>query len=208
MILGTYLDKYIIQGGLTMFALVPLSIATLGIIIQKFLVLRRHQVVNEAFIEKALAVNNKQSMQSFVQEIETNESILGNIILGYIAAYEKNEPVFPSENMDPIDDEVDHLYQSLHPISTAYIIAPLLGVLGTTVGIMSTFEQFAISGKRDMSLLVGAINKSLVTTMWGLIIAVPAYFCYALLQQKIFFYERKVLPKIAEKLMKHLSKYL
>jgi biopolymer transport protein ExbB/TolQ len=44
--------------------------------------------------------------------------------------------------------------------------------------------------------------------MWGLIIAVPAYFCYALLQQKIFFYERKVLPKIAEKLMKHLSKYL
>jgi biopolymer transport protein ExbB len=195
MILGTYLDKYIIQGGLTMFALVPLSIATLGIIIQKFLVLRRHQVVNEVFIEKALAVNNKQSMQSFVQEIETNESILGNIILGYIAAYEKNEPV-------------DHLYQSLHPISTAYIIAPLLGVLGTTVGIMSTFEQFAISGKRDMSLLVGAINKSLVTTMWGLIIAVPAYFCYALLQQKIFFYERKVLPKIAEKLMKHLSKYL
>lgn len=86
---------------------------------------------------------------------------------------------------------MDRLYQSLTPLSTAYVIAPLIGVLGTTIGIMGTFEQFAVVGKRDMSALVSAIDKSLITTMWGLIIAVPAYFFYALFQNRAFHYERR-----------------
>jgi len=114
----------------------------------------------------------------------------------------------PKEDLSPIDDEAEFLYQSLAPISTSYIIAPLLGVLGTTVGIMETFKQFAISGKRDMAALVTAIDQSLITTMWGLIIAVPAYFFYSALQRRVFFYERKVLPKVTIDILQNIRPYI
>jgi biopolymer transport protein ExbB/TolQ len=102
----------------------------------------------------------------------------------------------------------DRLYQSLSSLSTAYVIAPLIGVLGTTVGIMGTFEQFSVVGKRDMSALVSAIDKALITTMWGLIIAVPAYYFYALLRNKIFAYERDSFPRILKSVMKQLSPFI
>jgi biopolymer transport protein ExbB len=208
MIMDSYFDKYILQGGMTMLALVPLSMYTLGIIIQRSLALRKKKVLDQEVIHKAMAVNSKGALAQYQSFLESHDSVLANIIYGYLEAAELGEPYLPSENMDPIDDEVDDLYHSLNPISTSYVVAPLLGVLGTTIGIMATFEQFASSGKRDMTLLVAAIEKSLVTTMWGLFIAVPAYYCYAILQRKIFNYERKVLPQTTKRVMKHLANYL
>ncbi|MEQ1530151.1 MAG: MotA/TolQ/ExbB proton channel family protein [Methylococcales bacterium] len=73
---------------------------------------------------------------------------------------------------------------------------------------MGTFEQFAIVGKRDMSALVSAIDKSLITTMWGLIIAVPAYYFYAVLQNKIFRYERNMFPRVVKDILNNLDPFI
>lgn len=208
MITGSYLDKYILQGGLTMLALVPLSMYTLGVIIERSLSLRKKKILDELVIQKAKEVSSKKALEEYKAFLEHHDSVLGHIVYGYLQAAEEGEPFTPSENMDPIDDEVDHLYHTLNPISTSYVVAPLLGVLGTTIGIMGTFEQFASVGKRDMTLLVAAIDKSLITTMWGLFIAVPAYYCYAILQRKIFQYERRILPQATKRVMKHLAAYL
>ena len=202
------LDEYVIQGGVTMFALVPLSMYTLSIIIQKTLELRRKKIICEKIIQEAKQVKDQKSFQAFYCSLERNPSLLASIIREYIDEGSRGESTDPKENTVPIDNEAEILYQSLSPISTAYIIGPLIGVLGTTVGIMATFRQFAIAGKRDMAALVSAIDKSLITTMWGLIIAVPAYFAYALLQNKIFNYERKILPKVVAEVMPSLRPYI
>lgn len=202
------LDEYVIQGGVTMFALVPLSMYTLSIIIQKALELRRKKIICEKIIQEAKQVKDQKSFQAFYASLESNPSILASIILDYIDEGSRGESTDPKENTVPIDNQAEILYQSLSPISTAYIIGPLIGVLGTTVGIMATFRQFAIAGKRDMAALVSAIDKSLITTMWGLIIAVPAYFAYALLQNTIFNYERKILPKVVAQVMPTIAPYI
>ena len=128
--------------------------------------------------------------------------------MAYIEAGERGESIHPDVNPTPIDDAMDRLYQSLSPLSTAYVIAPLIGVLGTTIGIMGTFEQFAVVGKRDMSALVAAIDKSLITTMWGLIIAVPAYYFYSILQGMIFRYERDHFPRFLKHVMIKCAPYI
>ena len=204
-----YLDEYILQGGLTMLGLVPLSIYTLGIVLQRFIELRSARALPEALATSAKAISNQESFDIFVTELRTQYCCpLAKIILAYIEAGERGEPVNPEVNLIPIEDVTDKLYQSLSPISTAYIIGPLLGVLGTTIGIMGTFEQFAVVGKRDMSALVSAIDKSLITTMWGLIIAIPAYYFYSTLQNKIFKYEREILPKLLKDIMQNLTPFI
>lgn len=205
---SNFFNDYILDGGVTMVALIPLSIYTLGLIVQKNLDLRKSKMLSKKIIDLAKGVNNKPSYENFIETLKSEDSPLARILLGYIALGEMGLPMHPKEDLSPIDDEAEFLYQSLAPISTSYIIAPLLGVLGTTVGIMETFKQFALSGKRDMAALVTAIDQSLITTMWGLIIAVPAYFFYSVLQRKIFFYERKVLPKVTIDILEVISPYI
>ncbi|OAH98821.1 hypothetical protein A1332_20085 [Methylomonas methanica] len=203
-----YFDEYVLQGGITMLALLPLSIFTLGIILQRFLELRSSRVMPHDLIEEAKSISNQQAFDSFRERLTTLSSPLAKVILAYIEAGERGESIHPDVNPTPIDDVMDKLYQSLSSLSTAYVIAPLLGVLGTTIGIMGTFEQFAIVGKRDMSALVSAIDKSLITTMWGLVIAVPAYFFYAIMQNKIFRYERDQFPRLLKEIMKNFAPFI
>jgi len=203
-----YFDEYVLQGGITMLALLPLSIFTLGIILQRFLDLRISRIMPHDLIEEAKGISSQQMFDSFREHLTLLSSPLAKVILAYIEAGERGEPINPDVNPTPIDDVMDKLYQSLSTLSTAYVIAPLLGVLGTTIGIMGTFEQFAIVGKRDMSALVSAIDKSLITTMWGLVIAVPAYYFYAIMQNKIFRYEREQFPRLLKDIMKNLAPFI
>ena len=203
-----YFDEYVLQGGITMLALLPLSIYTLGIILQRFMELRISRIMPHDLIEAAKSISNQQEFDLFRDHLTSLSSPLAKVILAYIEAGERGEPIHPDVNPTPIDDVMDRLYRSLSSLSTAYVIAPLLGVLGTTIGIMGTFEQFAIIGKRDMSALVSAIDKSLITTMWGLIIAVPAYYFYAILQNKIFRYERDLFPRLLKDILKKCAPFI
>ncbi len=204
---ATNFDEYVLRGGICMTLLVPLSVFTLGIIIQRFLDLRRSRVIPIGLVETARAVGNRDEFGAFRDRLIYDSCPLAQVLLGYIEAGERGEPVHPDVNREPIEDSTDRLYQSLTPLSTAYVVAPLLGVLGTTIAIMSTFRQFAIAG-RDMTALVLAIDQSLVSTMWGLFIAVPAYYCFALLQRRIYRYERDVLPALSKEIVRKLAPYI
>jgi len=206
--IGTKLDEYVLRGGICMALLVPLSVFTLGVIIQRFLDLRRTSVVPSGLVETACAVRSPDEFAAFRDGLIADGRPLAHVLLSYIEAGERGEPFHPEINREPIEDTTDRLYQSLTPLSTAYVVAPLLGVLGTTIAIMGTFKQFAIAGQRDMTALVLAIDQSLVSTMWGLFIAVPAYYCFSLLQRRVFHYERHVLPALSKEIVRKLAPFI
>lgn len=205
---ATYFDEYVARGGICMMLLVPLSVITLGIIIQRFLDFRRSRVIPAALVEAARTIRNRDEFDAFRHGLLRDRCPLAQALLGYIEAGERGEQTHPDANREPIEDSMDRLYQSLTPLSTAYVVAPLLGVLGTTIAIMGTFRQFAIVGNRDMTGLVLAIDQSLVSTMWGLFIAVPAYYFFALLQRRIYRLERDELPPLIEELVTKLDPYI
>jgi len=191
-----------------MLLLVPLSVFTLGLIIQGFIMLRRARVVPRGLVEASKGISTPTEYAAFRQTLATLTSPLAQVVLGYLEAAERGEPSHPDDNPKPVEDVTDPLYQSLAPLTTSYMIAPLIGVLGTTIGIIRTFEQFAAMGRRDMAALVSAIDVALITTMWGLFIAVPAYFFNALLQGRIFRYERRILPAAAKEILKACAPFV
>lgn len=201
-------EEYVLRGGLTMAFLIPLSIFTLGVTLQRLLDLRPSRVTPAGLVEAARAIKSPEEFHAFREGLADDACPLAQVLLGYIEAGERGEPVHPDINREPIEDSTDRLYHSLMPLSTAYVVAPLLGVLGTTVAIMGTFKQFAIAGDRDMVALVMAIDQSLVSTMWGLIVAVPAYYCFALLQRRIYRYERDVLPALSREIVRTFAPYI
>ena len=69
--------------------------------------------------------------------------------------------------------------QRAYPIAIVATLAPLLGLLGTVIGMIESFEVVSVVGSMgDASVLAGSISKALVTTAAGLIIAVPALAFY------------------------------
>lgn len=78
----------------------------------------------------------------------------------------------------------DKLYGGLSLISITATIAPLLGLLGTVTGIIKTFSDLSIFGSGNANLLSGGISEALITTEFGLTLAIPAFVLYALLSRK------------------------
>jgi len=76
------------------------------------------------------------------------------------------------------------LYRLLPFISVSASSAPLLGLLGTVTGIIETFRVIKVQGAGDVASLSGGIGQALITTKWGLIVAIPSLLIYAFLSRK------------------------
>jgi len=96
----------------------------------------------------------------------------------------------------PIDDIEESLYEKylealprltrgLPLIAIASATSPLLGLLGTVTGMITTFNQITLFGTGDARSLSGGISEALITTAFGLIVAIPALILHALLSRKV-----------------------
>lgn len=76
------------------------------------------------------------------------------------------------------------LQSFLHFVAISASSAPLLGLLGTVTGIINTFKLITIFGSGDVKTLSGGISEALITTKFGLIVAIPSLLIYAFLSRK------------------------
>jgi biopolymer transport protein ExbB len=78
-----------------------------------------------------------------------------------------------------------------YPMVAVATICPLLGLLGTVLGIIDTFEMIAIAGRMgDPSIMAAGISKALVCTAFGLVVAIPMLFIYHLIKLRTQYLHR------------------
>ena len=127
----------------------------------------------------------KQEGQAIDRQL-SNESISQDNALGRIlSVYDKNEGI----NIESLELKVDEAilkevpklekYHSIIKVFAA--VAPLLGLLGTVTGMILTFQALTLFGTGDPKLMAGGISQALVTTMLGLIVAIPLVFLHSIL---------------------------
>jgi biopolymer transport protein ExbB len=80
--------------------------------------------------------------------------------------------------------ETAPLESSLSFIKVLYVVAPLLGLLGTVVGMINTFQQITLFGTGDPRMMAGGISMALMTTVLGLVVAIPLTLLHSFLQSK------------------------
>ena len=130
---------------------------------------------------------NKES-KSINKELETNnfseDSILGKLNSIY-SKYSGNNPEdLESQLEDILAKATPPLEKNLSVIKLLAAVAPLLGLLGTVIGMIETFQAITLFGTGDPKLMAGGISQALVTTMLGLIAAVPLLFVHNILDSR------------------------
>ncbi len=106
--------------------------------------------------------------------------------LGRVMAVYRNNPDADVETLElKLDEailrEAAPLESGLSFIKMLYVVAPLLGLLGTVIGMISTFQAITLFGTGDPKLMAGGISQALVTTVLGLSVAIPLTLLHSLL---------------------------
>ena len=109
--------------------------------------------------------------------------------LGRVLAVYKDNPDADIETLELKLDEA--ILRETAPIETGlsfikvlYVVAPLLGLLGTVVGMIATFQMITLFGTGDPRMMAGGISTALVTTVLGLVVAIPLTLLHSFLQGK------------------------
>ena len=127
----------------------------------------------------------RQDGQSINQQL-TTDIISRDNALGRILSVQSEHDTMETEALElKIDEailkEVPKLEKYHSIIKVFAAVAPLLGLLGTVVGMIVTFQALTLFGTGDPKLMAGGISQALVTTMLGLIVAIPLVFLHSVL---------------------------
>ena len=198
----TLFERYVVNGGIMMVALIPTSIIALALAVQGAINLRLSRTAPRDLIDAARGLETPEDLSLFRERLEQEDSSLARVTRALLKDAEDRSRGLPTpeERADRIAEEVEHLYVRYNGLGVIYTVAPLMGLLGTILGMMRTFYNFAVREERSVALLSEGINEALVTTMWGLFIAIPAYLVVMMLRSKIYHYGAEILPPTVEEL--------
>ncbi len=122
------------------------------------------------------------------RQLSSEEPDPGNALGRVMAVYTEN-PTIDVETLELKMDEVilretGRFEWGLQLIKVLYVVAPLLGLLGTVVGMIQTFQQITLFGTGDPKMMAGGISMALVTTVIGLTVAIPLTILHSVLASK------------------------
>ena len=166
--------EYINSGGTIMYILLGMNIIGYALILGKFLHLN----------------SEKRHVKSSANEI------LRGIIQANPAL--KTEKMLLELAKDKVYTFSHKLEKGLSTIKVIATVAPLLGLLGTVIGVLSAFQSIAANGLNDPTLFAGGISMALVTTVGGLLVAIPHFIFYNYLNGQLNSFEVKLEDKILD----------
>ncbi|WP_168414628.1 MotA/TolQ/ExbB proton channel family protein [Acinetobacter indicus] len=170
-------------GGWLMLPLLLCSVFTLAISIERFLRLKRAGVV-----PKALQLQTGQPVQGVLQQLQQSENLkhstLGRIFMAGAQNKHQSEQFARAQMEATASQEIGYLEKNINFLGTLSAVAPLLGLLGTVLGIIESFLMIDISSSNP-TLMIPGISKALITTAAGMLIAVPALFAYRYFQRLV-----------------------
>lgn len=172
------------QGGLVMIPLVLVGAAALLLTILKIIQLARIRIHNTSELFAAVAqLKNKEADNVTPATLSLQEPLDG--LLNVCIQHRKASRSHLEEIMyEHIMAFVPKLEKYLGTLAVLGGIAPLLGLLGTVTGMIHTFQLVTIFGTGNAKLLAGGISEALVTTEFGLAIAIPALLIHAYLARR------------------------
>jgi biopolymer transport protein ExbB len=176
----------LLHGGILMYVLLLISIAMLGIVIEKYRQLMCVKRDNQKLADLLKDQTKLEGLRSVLSD-EPRISSLGIMLQKLFFAETNDEDLIHQSMESAANLELHRLEKGMGWLSTFAAIAPLIGFLGTVIGMVRVFMniQAHSSAGVDISLLAGGIWEALLTTIGGLIVGIVAIIFYNDLVQKL-----------------------
>jgi biopolymer transport protein ExbB len=164
-----------LAGGVVMWPLLALSALAVGIILERFWSLRRSVVLPSGLTAEVVTLIRGRRIETDHVNALRQHSPLGTVLATVLAERHRPHEVLVARVEDSGRAIVHGFAKWLNTLGTIAIIAPMLGLLGTVIGMIRMFLVINEVGVGDANRLAGGIGEALMSTAFGLVVAIPAY---------------------------------
>ncbi len=166
------------KGGVIMVPLLLGSILALAIVIERAFGLRSRKVLVPEIITAIKRIQSDEDVRVAERICETHKGPFANIVLTTLQNQDLPRDELKDAILDQGRQEVRVLERGLVTLETIAAASPLLGLMGTVIGMIKTFNVISQQGVGQASVLSGGISEALITTVTGLAIGIPALVAY------------------------------
>lgn len=172
-------------GGWLMTPIVLCAIIAMGIVLERYWTLQEKRVIPEDLTSKVWAWVKRDALdQSQIQTLHQG-SPLGQILAAGLINRDRERAIMKDSIEDTGRHVVHELERYLDALGTIAAITPLLGLLGTVIGMVKVFAAITTHGVGDPTVLAGGIAEALITTGAGLSVAIPALIGYRYFRSRV-----------------------
>ncbi|MEH6628570.1 MAG: MotA/TolQ/ExbB proton channel family protein [Motiliproteus sp.] len=175
------------SGGWLMLPIMACSVIALAISIERFWTLRQNKVSPTHLVGEVWALVQKGQLTAEKLTKFRSSSSLGQIVVTGLNNSKHGREIMKESIQETASKVIHEMERFLNPLGTIALVAPLLGLLGTVVGMIKVFTEIMIQGTGNANVLAGGISEALITTAAGLSVAIPALIMHRFFLRKVDF---------------------
>jgi biopolymer transport protein ExbB len=173
------------SGGWMMVPIIIASVLALAITVERFWTLRPGKIAPPNLLSQVWGwMKNKQLDSAKIRSLK-DSSPLGNVLAAGLINSRHGRQIMKESIEEVASHEIHEMERYLNALGTVAAVAPLMGLLGTVIGMIKVFAEIMAQGTGQANLLAGGISEALITTAAGLVVAIPALICHRILQRRV-----------------------
>jgi len=172
-------------GGWLMVPILICSVISAAICIERFWTLRGSQVVPKALLTEVWQwIQHNQMTTQRIKHLRS-QSPLGAILATGISNHHRGREQMKQSIEEASGQVIHELERYLSTLGTVAAVSPLIGLLGTVIGMIKVFSAIQLEGVGNAAVLAGGISEALITTAAGLTVAIPSLFFHRFFQRRV-----------------------
>ena len=173
------------SGGWLMLPIILCSIAVVAICIERFLALNPKKISPPETLGEVWGWIKNSQLDAEKLKTLKNSSPLGRILAAGLSNSRHGRDVMKESIEEAASHVIHDLERYLNTLGTIAAISPLLGLLGTVIGMIKVFTAIMLQGTGNAGVLAGGISEALITTATGLTVAIPALIMHRFYSRRI-----------------------
>ena len=177
--------ELITSGGWLMLPIIVCSIIAFGIIGERIWFLQKKRIIPRHLVAQTWHMYKNNNLdEASIQALKDN-SPLGRILAAGLVNRDHPREIMKESIEDTGRHVIPDLERYLNTLGTIAAISPLLGLLGTVIGMIKVFAAITVHGVGNSTVLAGGISEALITTAAGLSVAIPSLMFYRYLKGRV-----------------------
>jgi len=173
------------SGGWLMIPIIACSVIALAICLERLWTLRPSRIAPSGLLAEVwIHIKERTITTDKLRELKRG-SPLGQILVAGLNNASHGREIMKESIQEAAGQVVHELERFLNPLGTIAAVTPLLGLLGTVIGMIKVFTEIMVQGTGNASVLAGGISEALITTAAGLTVAIPALIFHRFFQRRI-----------------------
>ncbi len=173
------------SGGWLMVPILLCSVIALAIIFERLWTLRSSRITPKNTLAQVWKWIKNNDLDSKKVELLREGSPLGRILAAGISNARNGREIMKESIEEQAGHVIHDLERYLNTLGTVAAIAPLMGLLGTVIGMIDVFTVIMLEGTGNAGILAGGISKALITTAAGLTIAIPSLIFHRFFSRRV-----------------------